>query len=305
MKFTLIASLAFSVLPAFSAAPEEKSSAEPIEIVLYQRGYDEARGNPGTLATKKAVEIFERSRPWVKVRVEGIGWDQKGTDALQLALTARTDINIFRVSSNDLPRYAAEGLLSEVGPRLNKEDKSDFFPSAFDAARYKGKIYAWPLWVTAKVILANAEIFKERGVEPPSFDKPWSWAEFVEACRYLTFSRKNGSKVYGVSMSAKPSPLLYIDGGRLISLDGKKFLGAEPGFVSGLQKTADLSRKHGCTTPGYGEAWGGPVNARFLKSKDVAMDISTPGFIRTLAKAKFPLAVLPLPIGASGRPVTT
>lgn len=308
MKPLLIAGLLFSARPAFSAPLEktpDNETAEPVEIVLYQRGYDEARGNPGTLATKQAVELFAEAHPGVKVRVEGIGWGRKGTAALNLALTARTDINLFRVSSHDLPRYASEGLLSEVGPHLSQEDKADFFPNAFDGARYKGKIFAWPLWVTAKVILANTDIFKERGVELPSFDKPWSWAEFVEACRYLSFSRKDASRFYGVSMSAKPSPLPYIDGGRRLSPDGKKFLGAEPEFVSGLQKTADLSLRYHCTAPGYGTAEQRMVHDQFRKARNVAMDISVSGFIRTLEKEKFPFAVLPLPIGASSRPVTT
>jgi len=295
--------------PPTPAPPTATPAPKQVKIIFYQRGYVEGGTDAGTVTTKQAVDLFEKANPTIKVEIVGIPWTAEGDTKLEAALAAKTDINIFRVTSPNLPRYAKQGILSEITPYLTPEDKADFYPSAFDIASYKGKIYAWPLWVTAITILANTDIFKERGVALPSFDKPWTYEEFVAACQKLTFTRPDGTKVYGVTASAKAGaveywPMLYIDGGRILSPDGKKFLANQPEFVSALEKLADLNLKYKCVPPDFGVADQATVQSQFQKNKQVAMLISTPGFIRTLANEKFPLAVLPIPTGKLGKPVT-
>jgi len=143
----------------------------------------------------------------------------------------------------------------------------------------------------------------------PSFDKPWTYEEFVAAAQKLTFTRADGTKVYGVTASSKAGaveywPFLYIDGGRILSTDGKKFTANKPEFVSALEKWADLNLKYKVGPPDFGVVDQTTVQSQFQKNKTVAMLVSTPGFIRTLVTDKFPLAVLPIPTGKLGKPVT-
>lgn len=291
------------------AAPTTAPAAKAVKIIFYQRGYVENATDAGTVTTKQAVENFMKANPNVTVEIVGIPWTAEGDTKLEAALAAKSDINIFRVTSPNLPRYAKQGILSEVTPYLTDADKTDFYQSAWDIASYKGKVYAWPLWVTAITVFANTDIFKERGVALPSFDKPWTYDQFVDACKKLTFTRPDGTKVYGVSASAKAGaveywPMLYIDGGRILSTDGKKFTANQPDFVSALQKFADLNLVHKCVPPDFGVVDQATMQSQFQKNKTVAMDISTPGYIRTLVTEKFPLAVLPIPTGKLGKPVT-
>ncbi|MEW5814252.1 MAG: extracellular solute-binding protein [Spirochaetota bacterium] len=278
-------------------------------IIFYQRGYVAGGTDAGSVTTAKAIELFEKANPNIKIEIVGIPWTAEGDTKLETALAARSDINIFRVTSVNMPRYAKQGILSEVEPYLTAEDKADFYESAWDIASYKGKKYAWPLWVTAITILANTDIFKERGVALPSFDKPWTYDEFVAAAQKLTFTRADGTKIYGVTASSKAGaveywPMLYIDGGRILSPDGKKFVANKPEFVSALQKYADLNLKYKVGPLDFGVPDQVTVQSQFQKNKTVAMLISTPGFIRTLVNDKFPLAVLPIPTGKLGKPVT-
>ncbi len=301
--------------PTPAAAPAEPQAAapapeaKPVTITFYQRGYTEGATDAGTMNTDKAVQQFIKNNPNVTVNIVGIPWTAEGDTKLEAALAAGTDINVFRVTSPNLPRYAKQGVLSEISPFLTEEDKADFYPSGFQVATVDGKVWAWPLWVTAISIFANTDIFKEQGVELPSLDDPWTWDEFVEAAKKLTYTKADGTQVYGFSSSSKWGaveyyPLMYLDGGRILSADGKKFVQNEPAGLSALQKIADLALVHKVTPPDFGTVDQAGVRAQFKDRKTVAMLMSTPGFVPDLEKENFPLAVLPPPVGDLGKTVT-
>ena len=296
-----------------TVAPTKAPAAgpsKPTKIIFYQRGYTAGGTDSTTVGTDKALAVFQKANPNITVEIVGIPWTAEGDTKLETALVTKSDVNVFRVTSVNIPRYAKQGFLSEVTPYLTAADKADFYPAAFDAASYKGKVMAWPLWVTAITILANTDIWKEKSIALPDFAKGWTYDEFVKAAQALTFTRADGSKVYGVSgcfvaSAIEPAPFFYSDGGRIVSADGKTFTANKPEFVSALQKYADLNLKYKVGPPDFASADQTTVQGYFQKNKSLAMHISTPGFIRTLASANFPLAILPIPKGTLGQPTTT
>ena len=297
--------------PAATEAPKAAApaAAKPLTLTFYQRGYTEGGTDATSVTTAKAIEIFQKNNPNIKVDIVGIPWTAEGDTKLEAALAAKSDINVFRVTSPNLPRYAKQGVLSNIEPYLTEEDKKDFYPSGFQVANVDGKTWAWPLWVTAISVFANKDIFKERGVELPTMEKPWTWDQFVEAAKKLTYKKADGTQVYGFGSSSKWGaveyyPLMYIDGGRIISADGKKFVQNQPEGLSALQKIADLALVHKVTPPDYGTVDQAGVRAQFKDRKSLAMLMSTPGFIPDLEKENFPLAVLPPPTGTLNKLVT-
>jgi multiple sugar transport system substrate-binding protein len=317
----LFAGCAPAAAPAPTAKPAEPTKAQvaqptaapttakQVTITFYQRGYVEGGTDAGSVTTAKAVEMFQKAHPNIKVNIVGIPWTAEGDTKLEAALAAKTDINVFRVTSPNLPRYAKQGILSEITPYLTEEDKADFYPSGFQVATVDGKVWAWPLWVTAIAIFANKDMFQERGVALPTLEKPWTWDEFVDACKKLTYKKADGTQIYGFTASSKWGaveyyPLMYMDGGRILSPDGKKFVQNQPEGVSALQKIADLALVHKVTPPDFGTVDQAGVRAQFKDRRTVAMLMSTPGFIPDLEKDKFPLAVVPPPVGKLGKTVT-
>jgi len=288
-----------------AAAP----SSEPTTIVFYQRGYVEGGTDAGSVNTAKAVEIFEQNNPDINVEIVGIPWTAEGDTKLETALAGGTDINVFRVTSPNLPRYAKQGILSEITPYLTDDDKADFYESAFQVATVDGKVWAWPLWVTAISLFANTDILAERGVELPTMEKPWTWDEFVAAAKQLTYTKDDGTQVYGFTASSKWGaveyyPLMYIDGGRILSADGTQFVQNQPEGVSALDKIASLALEHKVTPPDFGTVDQAGVRSQFKDMQSVALLMSTPGFIPDLEGSGFPLAVLPPPTGDMGSLVT-
>ena len=288
-----------------AAAP----SAEPTKVVFYQRGYVEGGTDAGSVNTAKAIEVFEQNNPDIDVEVVGIPWTAEGDTKLETALAGGTDINVFRVTSPNLPRYAKQGILSEITPYLTDEEKADFYESAFQVATVDGKVWAWPLWVTAISLFANTDILAERGVELPTMEKPWTWDEFVAAAQQLTYTKDDGTQVYGFTSSSKWGaveyyPLMYIDGGRILSADGTQFVQNQPEGVSALDKLASLALEHKVTPPDFGTVDQAGVRSQFKDLQSVALLMSTPGFIPDLEGSGFPLAVLPPPTGDMGSLVT-
>jgi multiple sugar transport system substrate-binding protein len=279
------------------------AAAEPTTIVFYQRGYNEGGADAPSVATRKAVDLFEQANPDVRVQILGLPYSEEGDAKFDAALSSRAP-DLARLTNAQLPGYARRGLLSEVTPWLTQEDKKDIFPAALAAASHGGKTYAWPLWVTAITVIANAELLKERGIEPPSFDKPWRFDRFAEACGQLSFERKDGTKVVGLGYGLAVPALLYIDGGRVLSPDGKTFWANRPQALSALEKIAGLHKKRHCLTDDFMQANEPKTREPFEKGQ-VAMLLSPPGYLRVLAEKKFPFVVLPLPVGALGKPVTT
>ncbi|MDP3047265.1 MAG: extracellular solute-binding protein [Chloroflexota bacterium] len=292
-----------------AAAPTATTAPKAIALTFYQRGYVAGGTDATAITTDKAIEVFQKANPGVKVNIVGIPWTVEGDTKLEAALAAKSDINVFRVTSPNLPRYAKQGVLSEITPFLSATDKTDFYPSGFSVATVDGKVWAWPLWVTAISVFANTDLFKEKGVALPTMAKPWTWDEFVAAAKTLTFKRADGTQVYGFTSSSKWGaveyyPLMYIDGGRIISADGKKFVQNQPEGVSALQKLADLALVHKVTPPDFGTVDQAGVRTQFKDRKTVAMLMSTPGFLPDLDTAKFPIAVIPPPLGKTGKLVT-
>lgn len=278
-------------------------------IVFYQRGYVEG-GDAASIATDEAVAAFEERFPEIDVEIVGIPWTTEGSALLEAALAAGTDINVFRVTNVDVIRYAREGVLSAIDPFLTEEDLADIYPAGLEAVSDGGQIWAWPLWATTIPILANTEYFEQQGVEIPTVEEGWTWDEFVEAAKALTFVREDGVQVYGFDSSfdvdfVGVEPLYYIDGGRVRSEDGATFVQNQPEGASAVQKIADLALVHQVVPPDYGQAKQLTVRGYFKDTRSVAMFMEPPGFIPDLEAADFPLAILPVPIGDSGEPVST
>ena len=73
------------------------------------------------------------------------------------------------------------------------EEIDDIFPGMIDAATFDGQLYAVPYRQTPSGLHYNSVYFEERGVEPPT-----TLEELVEAAKELTYTREDGTKVYGL-----------------------------------------------------------------------------------------------------------
>jgi multiple sugar transport system substrate-binding protein len=281
----------------------------PVTIMYYRRGYVEGSDDAASQKARRIVDAFQKRYPYVTVNIVGIPYTPEGTEQLNAALEARENINVFSVAPSMLPDLVRRGIISSIEPFMMPGDKEDYYDNALQIATVDGKVYAWPQWVTAVAMFGNPAMFEERGVTPPTLDDPWTWQKFVEASHKLTFTREDGTQVYGFSSSSAPGqelylPVFYMDGGRVRSPDSRTFTFNQPEAVSALQKLADLHLVENVTPPDFGTV--GQTEARTqFKAGTVAMIMETPSLITELQTEGIPFFVFPNPVGETGQLVTT
>ena len=290
-----------------SACAEPKK--EPVTITFYRRGYVDGGNDPTTTTINSAVESFEERFPYITVDVVGVPYSTEGNTQMDAALEAGVDINVFSVYPAALPDLARRGIVSDIEPYMTDDDKKDFYDNAMQIATVDEKVYAWPLWVTSIAMYGNPAIFEERGVTLPTLDNPWTWDQFVEASKELTFTRADGTEVYGFSASTAPNqvvylPIFYMDGGRVHSPDARVFVQNSPESVSALQKFANLNLVENVTPPDFGTVGQADVRAQF-KAGTLAMVMDTPNIVPEFQGENIAFNVFPPPTGETGQLITS
>jgi multiple sugar transport system substrate-binding protein len=271
-------------------------------------GYQPNGGNNTGLLMDAAVAAFTKANPDIKVEITGYTGDQAGFTKLTQAVQGGQSVDMFRLPSDILPLLVKDGLVAPIDEFLTAEDKADIFPSLLDAVRGSdGKAYSWPLWVPPVGMYLNLDIFKEKGVDPPK--SGWTYDQFVDIAKKLTFTRANGEKVYGYSVGIDPGlvnswPFIIGDGALPLSKDNTKYTWNTPEGISGMKKLADLALVHKVTPPDFGSQSVDDLATAFKDKKVLAMYSEPSGASSGYKTAKLNFDVIDMPIGASGKPMT-
>jgi len=175
---------------------------------------------------KRMISEFSKSHPGVEFKLTEIPWSG-GDQKLDLAVASKKWPDVTRGPLRT--EYIVQGALEAIDNYLTDKEKADYYPAAIEAASYGGKMYGFPFYMTTKVVILNKKIFAERGVPIPSTDNPWTFDEFYEIAKKLTFDRNNDGRidVYGFVTGAVPPdnthlwPFLLNFGGSFFELDGK------------------------------------------------------------------------------------
>jgi multiple sugar transport system substrate-binding protein len=215
-------------------------------------------------------------------------------------------VDLFRLPSDILPLLVKDGLVAPIDNYLTEADRADIYPNLLEAVKVDDKAYAWPLWVPPVGMYLNLDVFKERGVEPPKGD--WTYDQFVETAKKLTFKRDNGEQVYGYTALIDPGvvnswPFIIGDGALPLNADNTQYTWNTPEGISGLKKLVDLKQVHNVVPPDFGAQTLEEVQGNF-KNKTVAMYSEPSGASSGYASEKVNFDVVPMPIGASGKPAT-
>jgi multiple sugar transport system substrate-binding protein len=281
-------------------APAESGMGYQGPLEWWHLGY--APG--GTTATSKlvddAVAAYEAKHPGIDITVTGIPFDEAGLARLDTALAARTGPDIFRIASDRLPGYAAQGVLSPIDDHLTAEDTADIIPNLLDGVLFEGEHMAWPQWVPPIGFYLNNTLITDAGLEVP--DAEWTVDEFAQLAEDLTGEGVHGFATYMGPASVNELTLLYNQGATVLSEDNSEYtLNSEAG-VKGLQVMIDLfaadAMPPDSTTIALADVEQGFVDGRF------AMMTGGSGSITNLKANNIDFTILPPPIGDAGETVT-
>jgi multiple sugar transport system substrate-binding protein len=152
----------------------------------------------------------------------------------------------------------------------------------------------------------NLDVFQERGVTPPTGQI--TYEQFVELAKQLTFTRDDGTQVFGYTALVDPGvvnswPFILSDGALPLSDDNTQYTFNTPEGISGLKKLVDLAQVHKVTPPDFGAQTLEEVQGAF-SNKTVAMYSEPSGASSGYASAGLNFDVIPMPTGATGEPIT-
>jgi multiple sugar transport system substrate-binding protein len=238
-------------------------------------------GNQFAIPMERAVAKFMEANPDIKVELVGYPPNDEGFTKLSTALQSGEGVDVLRLPSDRLLAFVGEDLIAPIDEHLTEADKQDIYPNLLDVVRLKdGQAYAWPLWVVPMGMYLNLDVFQEQGVELPP--KDWTWDQFVETAKKVTFQRANGEQVYGFSGFVDPGVIntwgLFMNQDpavRPVTADGKfGFDTAEA--AAGMQRYADLALTHKVTPPDFGSQKDADVKGGFT-NKQYAMIVDATG----------------------------
>ena len=171
--------------------------------------------------------------------------------------------------------WAANGLLGDVSAMYADG------PAPLDSIAFKheGETVAYSIANEVLLLYYNRDIFDAAGVPypPASADNAWTWDEFVEVAKTLTFDaegltpndegfNKDAIVTYGAQVDLTPWmwPIFAIsNGGGLVNADGTEILIDTPESIEAAQALADLYLVHNVAPA--------PAAASAMPSLDIAL----------------------------------
>lgn len=213
----------------------------------------------------KAIAGFKKLYPNVEVKLEAVP-DQYGTKLLaQFAAGSAPDV--FQVGDGDMAKFKALGAAEPLDPFIKGADGLDmsvFFPAVAAFGLLNKETYYLTKDYSPLVLYYNADHFTEAGLKPPTAD--WTWKDLLDAAQTLT-KDSNGNNAKSDKFDASKTsrwglqipdswgdslwlrgtlPIIYQNGGKMISDDGKTTQGYMNGkeTVAAVQWFVDLFKKY-------------------------------------------------------------
>ena len=239
-----------------------KSPEEIAKVTLSVASFARPKEDPGYKALQKTFFQFEKENPGIKIKEIQISTKpvSRYIQKLLTMMAGGVAPDVLRISTDSTQDLLKKGALRPLDDFLKKSKRikeEDFFPVTlfgykFDGEVFgKGPIYGFPTDFSPFTLLFyNKKLFDEAGISYPT--KSLSWEEFLKLAEKLTKRDEKGRIMqYGV-YDIDPYVLIYQNGGRVFSEDGKRCLLDSPEAIEAIQFKTDLSTKYH-VAPSYGD----------------------------------------------------
>jgi multiple sugar transport system substrate-binding protein len=214
--------------------------AGPVTLTFWH-GYTDVEADSLTAL----IGTWNDEHPNVKIEPLFVNND-KALQKLTVALQGGEPPDITYQYGSSLPQLAAAPGLVDLTAWSRRPDVGwdDFVPGAREAATFEGKVLGVPALIDNLALVYNKTLFDEAGLDYPTAD--WTWDDFRAAAKALT---DPATKQFGWLCPADGSedsvwhydPLLWQDGGSILTDDGTQAAFNSPEGVRALQLLADMA----------------------------------------------------------------
>lgn len=203
-----------------------------------------------------SITSFEAAYPGVKIQLEDV--PQNYGDKLLAEFASGTAPDVFQVGDGDVARFAAQGVFEPLDAYIagtkgsTPLDTSVFIQAVADIGKVGGTTYLLTKDSSPLVLYYNKKLFDAAGVAYPTNN--WTWDDLLNAAKKLTVTTSGKITQWGIQLPdswGDPTwvrgilPIIYQNGGDIISPDGKKVSGYldSDATIQALQWYADLITK--------------------------------------------------------------
>ena len=271
------------------------TSASKVVHLTYWSGF--TGGDSATY--KKAIAEFNKTHPDIQVSFQLEPWDTIA-QKLPTAIASGSGPDIATPDYNvaTIQQYVANGLAlpmtSVVGNKKGEVPASAVPKSILDSMTIHGKIYAMPASFTTLMLYYNVKLLAAAGLQPPT-----TMTELQSDAVKLSGNGKFGIALADNNTIAQWPVLIWADGGDIVNAKGCSSLGTAKTIAS-VTTWADLVRNKKITQVGLS---GQDADNLFAAGK-AAFEINGPNAAGEYTPAGIDFKVVPVPTGASGKPVT-
>lgn len=222
--------------------------------------------------TQEALEAFQRNNPGIGITAELSGGGPGYEDKLATQAAGGNAPDLFQMEPNLFAEFAGRGVLLELDQFVDEGLRLAEWPrDTVDLNRIDGSLLGVPLGLNSFMLLYDAAVLEEAGVEAPGQD--WTWEDFEAVANDI--SRAMGGGYFGTEDASGDPYFLEVwvrqRGGELFNKEGR--LGFERrDLTEWLEYWASL-RSSGAAVPAEIQALSaGDVTDTPLATGDAAME---------------------------------
>lgn len=197
------------------AAPSSGGAAAPAaegsKVLFWKPPHSEKEAD----LWKPLEQKFMDANPGITVEHQVVPWGSVD-EQFTAAFAGGSPPDVFYLPDEWYPKYVNQDQIADITDKIGAW-KDNYTSAAWAGATYKGKTWGAPFLGVAQGWLLNMNLFKEKGVAPPT-----NWEEFRAAAKALT---DTAAGTYGIATPASVTnwvvmiPLLAAGGTTLLSED--------------------------------------------------------------------------------------
>lgn len=283
------------VAPAAQPAAEKPAAKQVTLLWAFWGSPEEAKTH------QRVAEAFMAEHPNIKIETMVEPWSDYFTKIQTLWASGDPSVIPDVLFLWPTPRYAAEGVLENLDPYIEKSgyNLDDYWPGLLESAKYQGSVYGLPRDIEVNILYYNKDIFDEAGVAYP--DETWTWDDLVAAAEKLTVKDASGNTTrYALAAEGGKYPKWVNQNGGAILDDYRnpsKCMLDAPASVEAIKFFADLMNNGYAMRPADLSQAGG--DAAVFMSGQAAMILQNSSRISAFnaADMNYDVAVVPIPKG--------
>ena len=191
-------------------------------------------------------DAYTEKNPNVNIEVQVAGWNEYWTK-LEAAATGNKLPDIFWMHTNEIYKYADNGILADVSDIVETDKFSDI--SLKNAQGSDGKLYGVPKDKDVICLAYNKELFDQAGVAYP--DDTWTWDNLVTASQEIyDKTGKYGYMAYADDQLGYWN-FVYQNGGYILNDDKTKAGFDQPATIEAMKFYIGLQDYEWCPNQDY------------------------------------------------------